>query len=279
MVHQEGHFLSKEGQTLFYQCWQPTTEIKAVVLLVHGLAEHSGRYQAFAEFLIDKGYAIAALDLIGHGQSDGGRTCIKTFTDHRDTVLQFRQLLAKKFSSEKFFILGHSMGGLVATSVLLDYQTEFSGCILSAAALKLPSQPPKIQEWLIRSIAFFLPNLGVLQLDSGDVSRDPEVVSVYLSDPLNHTGKVSARCVAEMFATMKIVESTAHKIKIPILILHGQADNMTAVDGSTELFNSVSSQDKTVHLYPDLYHEILNEPEREQVYRQIGDWLDARFNG
>lgn len=277
MKHETARFdFQFNNNAIFYQSWQPDTDSRAIVLLVHGLAEHSSRYQEFAEYLVSQDYLVAALDLPGHGQSHGGKAYFNRFSDHQYAVEQLRQLFAQRYPSKKIFLLGHSMGGLVSSSVMLDAQQHYAGCILSGAALKTALQPPAIQIWLINLLSRLLPRLGVMQLDSAAVSRDPEVVKAYLDDPLVYGGKVSARCAAEMFKAMQRVKAQNAQIEIPLLVLHGEADDLTAPEGSRELYNNVSSQDKTLRIYPQLYHEILNEAERDQVYGDIVEWLAVR---
>lgn len=277
MKQQTARFdFQSNNNSIFYQSWQPDTDSRAIILLVHGLAEHSSRYQEFAEYLVSKGYLVAALDLLGHGHSDGDKAYFNRFSDHQHAVEQLRKIFAQRYPDKKIFLLGHSMGGLVSSSVLLDAQQHYAGCILSGAALKTSLQPPAIQIWLINLLSRLLPHLGVMQLDSAAVSRDPNVVKAYLDDPLVYAGKVSARCAAEMFKGMRWVKEKNAQIKIPLLILHGEADALTAPEGSRELYNNVSSPDKTLRIYPKLYHEILNEAERDQVYDEIAEWLAVR---
>lgn len=277
MKHETARFdFQFNNNAIFYQSWQPDTDSSAIVLLVHGLAEHSSRYQEFAEYLVSQDYLVAALDLPGHGQSHGAKAYFNRFSDHQHAVEHLRQIYAQLYPSKKIFLLGHSMGGLVSSSVMLDAQQHYAGCILSGAALKTALQPPAIQIWLINFLSRLLPRLGVMQLDSAAVSRDPEVVKAYLDDPLVYAGKVSARCAAEMFKAMHRVKEHNAQIEIPLLILHGEADDLTAPEGSRELYNNVSSQDKTLRIYPQLYHEILNEAERDQVYGDIVEWLAVR---
>lgn len=273
MKHQEGHFTNALGQSIFYQRWQPETPPKAVLQLVHGLNEHSGRYADFAADLVSHGFAVCALDLPSHGKSAGQPGHIDHFSDHINTVMLYRDMVEQEFPETDIFLFGHSMGGLISSNVLLDYQSRFKGCILSGAALRSPLQPAPIQMFIIKLLSRLLPKTGMLQLAADGVSRDPKVVENYINDPLNYGGKVSARAVRELFGAMHRVEENMAAISLPLLILHGEADSMAAADGARLLNDKCSSVDKTLHIYPELYHEILNEPEKEQVYKHISDWL------
>ena len=275
MQQTQGHFTGARDASIFYQYWKPDTDARAVILIAHGAAEHSGRYQRFAQHFVGLGYAVAALDHYGHGQSDGERCCIKAFTDYTDSLEIFRQQVASDLAGLPVVLLGHSLGGLISASFLLQNQHAFVGCILSGPAIKTDLQPPLLQILLIKFFSLVAPNMGVLQLDASGVSRDPAEVEKYVNDPLNYGGKLSARLVAELFTTMDTVRTRAAEIQLPMLILHGEADSMASAEGSRFLNEHISSSDKTLKIYPDLYHEIFNEPERLQVFADIGRWLDA----
>lgn len=275
MQHSENTFSSRHGQQIYSQCWQPEGDTRACVLIVHGLAEHSARYATLASHFTARGYAVCALDLPGHGRSEGTRTFIPRFSEHLDTVEDLLQQVQEQFAGKPVFLLGHSMGGLISTAYLLRNQQAFAGLVLSGVAILTPMQPPGWQMMVIRLLSALLPKLGALQLDANGVSRDPAVVADYISDPLNYGGKVCARTVAELFATMEEVKDNAQSIKLPMLILHGGEDSMAAPEGSTLLHERAGSADKTLHIYPGLYHEIFNEPEQLDIFQEVLDWLDA----
>ena len=166
------------------------------------------------------------------------------------------------------------MGGLISVNYLLGQQEQLAGCALSGPALATELQPGALQLFAIKLLSFFAPRVGALQLDADGVSRDPAEVAKYLSDPLVYTGKLSARLLAELFRAMQSAEEGARRITIPLLIMHGADDQMTAPSGSRTLHESAASSDKTLKIYPGLYHEIFNEPERLEVMTELGDWLD-----
>ncbi len=275
MQHTQGHFTGARDASIFYQYWKPDRAARAVILIAHGAAEHSGRYQRFARHFVGAGYAVAALDHYGHGHSDGERCCIKGFTDYTDTLEIFRQQVERDLSGLPVVLLGHSLGGLISTGLLLQNQHAFAACILSGPAIKTDLQPPLWQILLIRFFSLVAPDMGVLQLDASGVSRAPAEVEKYVNDPLNYGGKLSARLVAELFTTMHAVQARAAEIQLPMLILHGEADPMASVEGSRFLNEHISSSDKTLKIYPHLYHEIFNEPEHPEVFADIERWLDV----
>ena len=150
----------------------------------------------------------------------------------------------------------------------------FVGCVLSGPAIKTDLEPGFLQMLVIRFLSTFFPKTGVLQLDASGVSRDPEEVARYVNDPFNYTGKLSARLVAELFRAMGDFQARVADIRLPLLLLHGGADSMASPEGSRFLDANVSSTDKTLNIYPGLYHEIFNEPEREQVFADILVWCE-----
>ncbi len=277
MNHRDGSFQGAHGQAIYYQYWTPGTDPRAVILLAHGAGEHSGRYAYFAERCCDAGLAVAALDHIGHGKSDGTYGHMDRFQDYLDTLALFQDQVTQAFPGLPLVLVGHSMGGLISACYLLEHQDRLMACALSGPAIKTELEPGFIQVTLIRLMSRFLPRLGALQLDSSGVSRDPEVVRNYNEDPMVNHGKMSARFVSELFQAMGRVQAEAGTISLPLLVLHGDADAMTAPSGSQFLYDAVGSEDKTLKLYPGLYHEIFNEPERDQVIGDLLSWLGERL--
>ena len=277
MQHREGRFQGAGKAEIYYQYWLPEQAPRSILLIVHGAAEHGGRYARFAEHFVRLGYGCAALDHIGHGRSDGQPGYVRNFSDYVATLDTFREQLQRDFAGVPLVLLGHSMGGLISSCYLLQNQQDFAGCILSGPAIKTDLEPPWWQRTLIQFFSLVLPRMGVLQLDASGVSRDPLEVQQYLEDPLVYGGKLSARKVSQLFAAMQWVQEQAAEIQLPILLLHGSADSLTAPSGSEFLFENARSVDKTLKIYPGLYHEIFNEPERAQVFADIESWLEPRL--
>ncbi len=275
MREQEGYFNGAQGKSLYYRYWRPDGDARALVLIVHGAGEHCGRYHHFASYLVDNGYAVAGLDHIGHGQSEGANAHVDNFDHHLQSLALYQQQLAADFQGLPVLLLGHSMGGLISASYLLEHQQDFSGCVLSGPVVTTEIQPGPVQMALVRLLSRIWPTLGVLQLDANGVSRDPEQVRLYREDPLVHQGKLTARLMTELFRYMGIIQSRAGEVTLPLLVLHGEADSMTSPEGSKLFYERAGSEDKTLKIYPELYHEILNEPEKEEVYADIRSWLDA----
>ena len=261
---------------VFYRYW-PAEQPRAVALVVHGLGEHSGRYQHVADALCARGIAVYAPDHPGHGRSPGHRCHINAFSDFFPALDELREIIGQRHGDLPCFLIGHSMGGLIAGEYLLSRQQRFAGAVFSGAAFEVPEPPGAIAIFLNLVIAAVLPRLGVLQLDASEVSRDEDVVRRYREDPLVHSGKVSARLVVELFAAMDDLRASRAEITLPVLVMHGEADVMTPAEGSRRFMDGVGSADKTLRIYPGLYHEIFNEPEQAQVIGEVGDWLEAQL--
>lgn len=282
MKHTEGfldvrHSKARGSSRLFQQTWEPDGQTQAVVLLVHGLGEHSGRYAHVAEHLTERGFAIYTLDHYGHGKSDGHAGFVERFSVYLDGVSALLEKARDKQPKVPFFLVGHSMGGLIAATYLLENQDAFKACVLSGPALKTDQAPPALLLALNRLLSKLVPTLPMIQLDASGVSRDPAVVEAYVSDPLVFHGKLSARLIAELSATMDDTLSRASEIRIPVIFMHGEEDVLTAPSGSQEMFDNVSSDDKTLKIYPGLFHEIFNEPEKETVLSEMSTWLEEHF--
>ena len=276
MEHREDTFKGVRNADIYYQAWLPDGEVEAVILLVHGIGEHSGRYTNHVNYFVPRGYAIYALDHLGHGKSEGEREVIERFSDFTDMLGIFSGMVREWQPGKPIFILGHSMGGLITSTYLLDHQDEFQGAILSAPAIKPGGDISGATIAVGKIISRILPKMGVLALDDSGISRDPAVVQAYRADPLVFQGKTPARLGAEMLSAMQRVTDTASAITLPILILQGTGDMLVNPSGAQILYDKVGSADKTLKLYDGLYHELHNEPERDVMFADVEAWLAAR---
>jgi alpha-beta hydrolase superfamily lysophospholipase len=265
------------GARLHVTHWLPEGRPRAVVLLAHGYAEHAGRYAYVAKRLTGAGYAVYAVDHWGHGNSDGEGGFVPHFSAFLDGMAELLTLVEINHADTPRLLLGHSMGGLIATLFLVERQNAFVAAAVSGPAI-LPAEPPsRFTVWISRFLSRFFPRLGVLSLDATGVSRDPQVVAAYQADPLVYEGKIGARLGKEFMDAMAVAQADAPKIRLPILIQHGEADRLTAPAGSRYLFENVGSTDKRLEIYPGLFHEIYNEPERDAVLDDLIDWFDAHI--
>lgn len=277
MIHAEGRFQSPQGANIYYQHWQPQDAPKAVLLVVHGLAEHSGRYMNLVNYFVPRGYAVYGLDHIGHGKSDGRRVYIEHFSDFTGPLKTYFDMIQGWHPGKPVFLVGHSMGGLIGAVYLLEHQNELKGAVLSAPAVKVSDTISPVTITVGKILSAILPKAGLLALDAAAISKDKAVVSAYINDPLVYTGKVTARLAAEMLSAMQRVTAQAADIRLPILLLQGSADRLVDPSGAKMLQENASTPDKTLKVYDGLYHEVFNEPEREQVLQDVEAWLEAHL--
>ena len=277
MKHQDGFFKGVREANIYYQCWLPDSEPRAILLVVHGLAEHCGRYMNVVNYFVPRGYAVYGVDQLGHGKSDGHRVYVEKFDDYIVTSKTFFDLVHEWQPGKPIFLLGHSLGGLIGVIYLLDYQSELNGAIISGPLTKVPENTSPITIMVGKLLSVMLPKFGLLLIEAEGVSKDPQVVQAYVSDPLVYRGKITARVGAELLKTMQQATEQASKIELPIFILQGSADRIVDPNGARMLYDTVSSTDKTFKIYDGFYHEVFNEPERDQVLRDVEVWLEAHL--
>ena len=269
------------GATLHWYRWLPAqasgAEPRGIVLLIHGYAEHLGRYGHVAAALTAAGFGVYALDHWGHGKSDGTPGFVPAFSAFTDGVEVLLNAVEKDHPGIPLFLIGHSMGGLIAAVHLITHQAHYAGAVLSGPAIMAAQEPSRFMIWISRLLSKLAPRMGVLALDPTGVSRDPAVVAAYLADPLVYTGKMGARLAKEMFEAMAAARAGAGAIALPMLLLHGEEDKLTAPQGSEYLHAHLGSLDNTLRIYPKLYHEIFNEPEQRAVLADVTSWLEAHL--
>jgi len=261
---------------IVYRYW-PVDQPRATILLIHGLGEHSGRYQHVAEAFNAKGFTVLAPDHLGHGESPGTRVFVEQFDDYLTGVRECRAIIDQQCPGVPCFVLGHSMGGLIAGRLLLEDQQQYRGALLSGPAFAAEAPPSGLVMFIGRLLAKIAPKAGMIALDASGVSRDPQVVAAYNADPLVNHGKITAALGVALFDAMAEVMSRAAEIKLPLLVMHGDADTMAAPKGSEQFAAAVSSSDKTLTLLPGLYHEIFNEPEGANIIAAYAEWIESRL--
>jgi alpha-beta hydrolase superfamily lysophospholipase len=274
--HEEGRFRGERGLEIYWQAWLPEAGPRAVVVLAHGASEHSGRYAWTGEQLAARGYALYAIDHRGHGKSEGGRAVIDRMSNAVEDLHSLVERAAAAHPGLPVVLLGHSMGGAVALSYTSVHEDSLDALVLSAPLAALEAASP-VQRLAGRVLSVVAPSLGVVGIDATAVSRDPEVVADYDADPLNYHGKLPARTVAELTSAIDGYPDAVTRFRLPLLVMHGTADRLTPIAGTKMVMDRAGSEDKTFEVYDGLYHELLNEPERQRVLDDIAGWLDARF--
>lgn len=270
----ESTLTTTDGLALYTQSWS-VADPQATVAIVHGIAEHSGRYRHVGNYLAMRGYTVHAFDLRGHGQSPGKRILFHHIDEHSEDVGEFLQWVQSQKGEEPLFLVGHSMGGLVVTYHVLTASPALRGVILSAPALKLNEVSPALVA-VARVLAKVLPTTPVQQLDFTAISRDPVVVAENQNDPLVYHGGIPAATGLAFQNAVTYVQQHLAEFCLPLLLLHGTADRMVMPEASQLLYAQAASTDKTLRQYDGLYHEVFNEPEQAEILAEVVAWLDAR---
>jgi alpha-beta hydrolase superfamily lysophospholipase len=270
-----GEFVSPDGIKIFYRQYQAESE-RARMVLSHGVGEHSGRYGNVIERVLPKGFSVWAPDHRGHGQSGGKRGHVLNFVQYL-TDLRLTVELAKKDMPGEMpcFLLGHSMGGLIALYFAQHYPELIDGVVASSPCLGMVIEIPAAKKVLGSFMSYVWPGMTMGSgLDATKISRDENVVSAYKNDPLVHD-RVSARFFTELLAAMESVNQQASALNVPVLMQVAGEDYLVNADSSKHFFEKLTLQDKTLHVYDDMYHEIYNAPEdqKERVLDDLETWL------
>ena len=275
MTHSIGSLISPDGTTLFTQRWVPD-EQRAAVALVHGLHEHSGRYAYVASELMRRGIGVHAVDLRGHGRSRGPRGRVDGVDEFLDDLGAHLQEVRASIGDVPLFLMGHSMGGLVAASHVVRRGTAgLDGVILSSAPLAVPADTPALLLRIAPVLSRWLPWLPVERIDLSKLSHDPAVERAYREDPLTTVQGMRARTAYAIVRAIRAVRDRPEAFDVPLYLFHGTADTTTDPAGSEWLAEHAASDDVTLRLWDGLYHETLNEVERDAVIEALADWIEA----
>jgi acylglycerol lipase len=273
----EGTFESAGGVGIFFRSWHPASTPRAVIVICHGVNSHGGQYLWTAARLVERGYAVYALDLRGRGRSEGERFYVEDIADYVSDVAGTIAIAKGRDPGLPVFLLGHSAGGVTSASYTLDHQHEIDGFICESFAFQVPA--PGFALAAIKGLSHIAPRLGVLTLHNKDFSRDPAAVAALNTDPLIKGEVQPAATVAALVRADERLRVAFPKITIPLLILHGTADKATVCEGSQFFFDTAGSADKTLKLYDGHYHDLLNDLGKEGVIEDIIGWIDAHLPG
>lgn len=276
MDHKQGTFPGHGGLELYYQRWRPADEPRAVLAVVHGFGEHSGRYGNVVDWFVPRGYALYAFDLRGHGHSPGQRGHIDRFADYRADVRAFLDLVGRQEPGRTLFLLGHSQGGLIVLDYVLHDPSDLAGVVSCSPALgQLPVSPALV--FLARILSRIWPRFKLeAGLDVTGLSRDPAVVQAYVDDPLVH-GQASARMGIESAAAIEWTQAHAADMALPSLIVHGSADRICSPEASRRFYEGIALADKQRFQYEGHYHELFNDLDKERVLADVEAWLQGHL--
>ena len=270
----DGRLDGARGVELFWRGRLPAGEPTGVVLVCHGLGEHSGRYGHVEDALVPDGWAVYGLDHRGHGRSGGRRAHLDRYSDWLTDFDAFRRLVEARHPGLPLFVLGHSMGGQIALAYALDHAAGLRGLVLSAPALA-SNAVPKAAVLVLRGLARFAPTLRPAGIDPTKISKDPAVVADYQADPLVHHGSPTLGLSVAVDAQFDVLTRRARTLRLPLLLQHGTLDELTDPSGTRRLEAESGSPDQTVRWYEGLWHEIYNEPERAAPLTDLREWLAA----
>ncbi|HEU5102584.1 MAG TPA: alpha/beta hydrolase [Roseiflexaceae bacterium] len=274
MKHFEWTWYAEDKTRLYAQCWQPDGAAKGVVCLVHGLGEHSSRYAHVAAALAEAGYVLLTFDLRGHGKSQGARGDVASYDTHMDDIKRLIAEAGERYPALPRFLYGHSMGGNLAPNYALRRSPQLQGVIATGPWLRAAFDPPAWRVRAGRALHKLRPALPQpAGLDVTAVSRDPAVVRAYQDDPLNHD-TISLRMYFSGYQAGVWALERAAEFALPLLLMHGGADRLTSAAASRE-FAAKIKHGCTYKEWVALFHEIHNEPEQQQVFAFMIDWLNA----
>jgi acylglycerol lipase len=272
---EEGLLEASDGIRLYVRYWRPSGGPKAVVCIMHGVLEHGGRYAHVANALNGSGYLVTAIDLRGHGLSQGRRVFVRRFDDYLKDVRCLVSDAAAQAPGKAIFLLGHSLGGLITTRFTIWEQPSLAGLILTGPAFEFGGGVSRLARMLAVMLSKLFPTLALANvLDTSKLVRDPQVLCSYTADPLVHHGRIPVRTGTEAMRAMAEVNARMEELTLPLLIFHGTNDNLAHPAGSKQLYARAASADKTLRLCDGLFHEVLNEPEHPALLADLVRWLD-----
>ena len=277
MTRTERTFDGVGGVRIVYDVWTPDTAPRAVVVLSHGLGEYARRYDHVAQRFCDAGLVTYALDHRGHGRSGGKRMLVRDISEYTADFDTLVRIATREQHGLKCIVLGHSMGGGIVFAYGVERPDNYDMMVLSApavAAQELVSPPMVLAA---KVLGVLTPGLPVQELDVDAISRDPAVVQAYKDDPLVYHGKVPAGVGRALLQVGETMPQRAPALTAPLLVVHGSDDRLIPLDGSRRLVESVGSTDVELKVYPGLYHEVFNEPERDQVLGDVVSWILERL--
>lgn len=267
---------TKDGLKLFAQAFEPQGEIKAVICLVHGIGEHSSRYESLAQYFNEKNIVLLAFDLRGFGRSEGPRGHIPSYAMFMDDIGLLLEEGERRYPKKDKFLYGHSLGGNLVLNYSLRYKPFLKGVIVTSPWLKLVLEPTVLQIVLGRAIDKICPTFcQVNGISVHALSHDPEVVREYIADPLVHN-RISVRLFFEASRAGLWALEHSGELNMPLLLMHGTSDGITSPEASQEFFEGASSY-CTLKLWEGQYHELHNELIKDDVFNFILSWMKGQI--
>jgi acylglycerol lipase len=274
MQHFESNWQNKDGSNFYIQGWELEQKPKAVVALIHGLGEHTGRYAHLGESFNKAGYALIGFDLRGHGKSDGARGHFPSIDAVMQDINEFFNFLHERYpEGTTFFLYGHSLGGLLTLTFVLKKRPDVKGVVVTAPGLRSALQEQKAKIMMAKLLGTLTPRITMASgLDPKTLSHDQKVVDAYVNDPLVHD-KTSMGFGKSALSAIDFVFANASKFSAPLLVMYGSDDQLTYASGGRDFLKLIHG-DVTIKLWDEMYHEIHNEPDKAEVLNYIIQWMD-----
>jgi acylglycerol lipase len=272
----ESTFYGYKGRELFYRSIEPA-DPKGLVLILHGYGEHSGRYEHVMDAFAARDYAVYVPDHRGHGHSQRVFGDIEGRDKLREDIRILTQNIKQAHPGLPVVVLGHSVGGMLALYQLIAYQDDYDAAIVTGPAILLPEGVSPLMKTLAGLVAAIAPNLPIQELDLSEATRNMEMRADDDRDPLQYRGRARARTGNEIIHCQEEIQNRLHEIGLPILIMHGVDDKVIDPAATEIVYARIGSGDKIKKIWPGLFHEIMNEPERDEVFQFMFDWLDERL--
>jgi len=275
--YHDGTFAGEGGVPIFYRRWLPTTAARrGTVVIVHGLGEHGGRYLNLVRQLLAEGYACYAQDHRGFGRSEGKPGHVNRFADYLLDIKRTAAMARAEGGDHSLTLYGHSMGGLIAVYYLQRYGSTVDLAIIGSPALGVPGgRVGRGMVALLQVMSRVYPTFTIDNRGSEPVSRDPEIIAEFGTDPLSNR-LVTARWATEMMAAQANWPENMDAITLPILVMQGMQDRLVVPSLTQKFFRLLPAADKTLYLYPDHFHELHNDLDREKPLGDLAAWLNQR---
>ncbi|MBI4367368.1 MAG: lysophospholipase [Deltaproteobacteria bacterium] len=272
MDAQLAFFSPAEGVHLYYEWWMPERP-KAVVVVVHGMGDHSGRYGPLIRYFGQRQYGVAIYDQRGHGHSGGPRGHVEHFQDLLGDLAYFVQMLKEHYPGVPLYLVGHGFGGQVALNFVVRYAKGLRGLLLSSPNVQLALKVPKWKQWVGRYGHRWFPRIALRHaVDSAMLSHDPDVVERHRRDPLV-VRRVSLHGAVEIVRNLELVMALASRIHLPVFFMHAGADAICDPEGTRRFFRRIPVARKQLKIYDEFAHELFNEVRRDEVFRDMEQWM------
>jgi acylglycerol lipase len=273
VIYSEHTCNSKDGTSLNVHHWNLNENPEKVIILIHGIGEHAGRYHHWAERFVYKNINVVAVDYRGHGKSDGKRGIINLYDNYLDDIQVAIDYADKLYPNKSVVLYAHSMGGNIALNYLLRRKNHFRKAVITSPWIKLYNEPNWLMVNAVRLLnAIFPTYVQKAPIKSNHLSRDPAVSENLKSDAFAHR-MISARLFVEMYDAAKFILNNYDRFEIPILLMHGTEDKITSFEGS-DLLSKLNPNRIHFIKWQGAYHELHNEIDKDEIFKYVFDWLN-----